>query len=364
MTMNVTRSWVDELAPGLGSVETTTRIDNSSHPSPMAMPAKFYLGVDISLLILQALSFTGNGFIILLFLGTTRLRRNTSLRLLLLLCMTDFVFAISTLPYTINYVVGWNPIMFDYDPMYIITSSIPLVVQFKVNLIITIMIAVDRLQAMKAPAYYRGKNQMRFVWLTLAIGLILGAIDVVLEYHTTTFNIRKLNCAAIGCHQDPGFRAYWGISNMALNTVALILTLWVAVELNRIRGKSSNGTLGKRDFKQMSQLPAICSSDNKNNYFQANKLSFGILVISFVFLMVPSTFVGVVELAGLELFKIIGPFYILGLLAAGVSNSIVYIRLHVELKQAAVQLVKYRSFKQEATSVVNIAPTTTVPEGF
>ena len=36
--------------------------------------------------------------------------------------------------------------MFDYSPIFIITSSIPLLVQFKINLIITIAIAVDRLQ--------------------------------------------------------------------------------------------------------------------------------------------------------------------------------------------------------------------------
>ena len=85
-------------------------------------------------------------------------------------------------------------------------------------------------------------------------------------------------------------------------------------------------------------------------------------MISFVFLMIPSTFVGVVELAGVKIFHFLGPFYILGLLLAGVSNSFVYVTLHVELKQAAIRFIKHRTFMPEISSM-NIAVTTTVPEG-
>lgn len=88
-----------------------------------------------------------------------------------------------------------------------------------------------------------------------------------------------------------------------------------------------------------------------------NRLSFGILVISFVFLMIPSTFVGIVELTGLNIFTIMGPFYFIGLLMAGVGNSVVYVTLHAELKRAAIQFLKYRSFTKE-TSVIQIVTTT------
>uniref|UniRef100_A0AC34RFQ9 Uncharacterized protein n=1 Tax=Panagrolaimus sp. JU765 TaxID=591449 RepID=A0AC34RFQ9_9BILA len=90
---------------------------------------------------------------------------------------------------------------------------------------------------------------------------------------------------------------------------------------------------------------------------QANVLSFGILVVSFCFLMIPSTFVGVVELAGLPIFKMIGPFYIIGLLLAGVANSVIYMTFHAEIKQAAIRLIKFRSFNTETTSTA-MAPTT------
>uniref|UniRef100_A0AC34Q2D9 G-protein coupled receptors family 1 profile domain-containing protein n=1 Tax=Panagrolaimus sp. JU765 TaxID=591449 RepID=A0AC34Q2D9_9BILA len=267
---------------------------------------------------------------------TPRLNRNLALRLLFSLCVTDFLFAFSTLPYIIYYAKLWNPYLLDYDPMYIVTSSTPLVIQFKINLLITIMIAVDRLQAMKLPIYYRRKNQTKFVIFTIGFGVGLGIIDLIFEYSSTIFDVRRYNCAAIGCFQEPQFRAYWGISNMALNTLALICTLWVAWEIYQM-SKKSDMTKG-------------FNNKETNNLNQANRLSFGILMISFLFLMIPSTFVGVVELTGLPVFKIIGPFYIIGLLLAGVSNSIVYITLHVEIRQAAAYLVIKKTFNKKMIS--------------
>uniref|UniRef100_A0A914P9W3 G-protein coupled receptors family 1 profile domain-containing protein n=1 Tax=Panagrolaimus davidi TaxID=227884 RepID=A0A914P9W3_9BILA len=297
---------------------------------PMGMSAEYYLGVDITLISLQSLSIFGNGFIICLFFISKRLKKNMGLRLILLLCMSDFIFAVTALPYIINYLIGWNLDYFDYSPLFIIVSSIPLLVQFKINLIITIAIAVDRLQAMRFPVFYRGKNHMRYVWGILIIGLILGYSDVILEFFTTEFNIHRYNCAAIGCFQDKLFRAYWGISNMVLNVIALILTIWVAIELNLIGSRSLTQIVGQRERKQLAQ---------------ANKLSFGVLLISMAFLLIPSTFVGIIELYNLDIFKKYGPFYVFGLLLAGVSNSFIYIGLHQEIRTAAIYVLKNRTFK-------------------
>ena len=51
--------------------------------------------------------------------------------------------------------------------------------------------------------------------------------------------------------------------------------------------------------------------------------------------MFPSALVGIMEMAGFAVFKSFGPFYILGLLLAGVSNSFIYIWLHAEIRNAA-----------------------------
>ena len=128
---------------------------------------------------------------------------------------------------------------------------------------------------MRFPVFYRGKNHMLYTWFVLIIGLVLGVIDVTLEFYTTEFNVHRYNCAAIGCFQDKTFRAYWGISNMAspsetppqssvsigfqiLNIVALILTIWVAVELNLMRNRSPSQMFGQREQKQLNQVRYEC----------------------------------------------------------------------------------------------------------
>lgn len=65
----------------------------------------------------------------------------------------------------------------------------------------------------------------------------------------------------------------------------------------------------------------------------------GILIVGFFFLLIPSACVGIAEFLGLAIFKSFGPFYTLGLLIAGVSNSFLYIGLHLELREAAKTLI-------------------------
>uniref|UniRef100_A0A7E4VJ28 G_PROTEIN_RECEP_F1_2 domain-containing protein n=1 Tax=Panagrellus redivivus TaxID=6233 RepID=A0A7E4VJ28_PANRE len=306
--------------------------------APMSLPAYYYLSIDYLILTLQALSIFGNGFIICLFVLFKRLRRNISLRLLWLLCCTDWVFAVSALPYIIYYITHWDPNVFDYSPRMIITSGSPLIIQFKVNLVVTIAIAVDRLQAMRMPVYYREKRQMLYVWMTLLVGLLTGAIDTAIMFLTTFFDRHVYNCAAIGCFQNAEFRAYWGISNMFLNSIALLLTIWFAYELNGFKNKN----------------PVRLNVREQKTLAQANRLSFGILLISMVFMLIPSVFVGIVDLTRMDVFKKVGPFYIVGLLFSGVSNSVIYITLHVELRKAASAICR-GILQTESSSTVHPA---------
>ena len=71
---------------------------------------------------------------------------------------------------------------------------------------------------------------------------------------------------------------------------------------------------------------------------------------SMVFLLIPSTFVGIIDLYNLDVFKKFGPFYVLGLLLAGVSN--IYTTLHGEIRHAAIAVVKYHTCKTEPSIVV------------
>uniref|UniRef100_A0A7E4UMX3 G_PROTEIN_RECEP_F1_2 domain-containing protein n=1 Tax=Panagrellus redivivus TaxID=6233 RepID=A0A7E4UMX3_PANRE len=227
----------------------------------MAMSPYYYLGVDILIITLQTLSIIGNGFVISLFIIFKRLRQNMSLRLLLLLCCSDWVFAVLALPYTVYYVVGWNQIMFDYNAIIISLTGSAFILAYKVNLIVTIAIAVDRLQAMRMPVYYRRKSQMCYVWMTLFIGLAWGAADTVSMIIMTPLNVHIYNCAAMGCFQANDFRAYWGISNMFLNVIAMLLTIWVAHELSGFKRKNSV-TLGIREQKQLTQVRKDADTSN------------------------------------------------------------------------------------------------------
>jgi hypothetical protein len=46
----------------------------------------------------------------------------------------------------IHYIIYWNPVEFNYNGIRVIALSLPLTIQFKVNLIITSALALDRLQ--------------------------------------------------------------------------------------------------------------------------------------------------------------------------------------------------------------------------
>lgn len=61
-------------------------------------------------------------------------------------CVLTRKIPFSALPYIIYYIALWNPSEFNYNALYIITSSLPLTIQFKINLIITLSIALDRFQ--------------------------------------------------------------------------------------------------------------------------------------------------------------------------------------------------------------------------
>lgn len=53
-------------------------------------------------------------------------------------------------------------------------------------------------------------------------------------------------------------------------------------------------------------------------FFQANRTSVGILLVSLLFITLPGVGVGILEMTGYSIFRKIGPFYTVGLLCAGV----------------------------------------------
>ena len=63
------------------------------------------------------------------------------------------------------------------------------------------------------------------------------------------------------------------------------------------------------------------------------------MISGFSFMLFPSALVGIGEIGGLELFKKFGPFYTFCLLMAGVTNSVIYMTQHVEIKNAVKEIL-------------------------
>uniref|UniRef100_A0A915DNS5 G-protein coupled receptors family 1 profile domain-containing protein n=1 Tax=Ditylenchus dipsaci TaxID=166011 RepID=A0A915DNS5_9BILA len=71
-------------------------VDSEEENLDVSRDAYYYLSVDLFIILLQAFSIVGNGFIVYLFCIKRRLRKNLSLRLVLTLAITDFLFGISS----------------------------------------------------------------------------------------------------------------------------------------------------------------------------------------------------------------------------------------------------------------------------
>ncbi|PAV88395.1 hypothetical protein WR25_05988 [Diploscapter pachys] len=70
---------------------------------------------------------------------------------------------------------------------------------------------------------------------------------------------------------------------------------------------------------------------------QANQTSLGILLQSMVFITIPSVGVGFVEMIGYSIFRSIGPFYMVAIMAAGAVNIVVYVLINKDFRRLAVK---------------------------
>ncbi|KAK5976022.1 hypothetical protein GCK32_007335 [Trichostrongylus colubriformis] len=208
----------------------------------------------------------------------------------------------------------------DLDPYYVMLASTPLIVQLKINLMLTIGIALERTLALFFPMTYRKLSSSRYALCCLLIGCMLAAVDLILEFLLSPFN-RSLNCAAIGCFVSTKFRYYWGTSNMVMGFMVIVLTTLIIVKL--------------RFLKSHSQSRQVIVDKDSKKFNQANRTSAGILLTSLVFVTLPSVGAGLVEMFGYSIFAKAGPFYIVGLLCAGACNSIVYVVLNRDMRNLA-----------------------------
>ncbi|KJH50206.1 hypothetical protein DICVIV_03645 [Dictyocaulus viviparus] len=281
------------------------------------------------------------------------------MRLVLFLVAINFLHAISTIPYSIYLTVSWDPVYINMNPYIIIISGAPFIFQLKVDLTLTISLAMERImvrhctmiisifysltqlikifQALFFPAAFRRMSSSSYPTCCLLLGISLGTIDLILQFSLTSFRYVP-NCAALGCFLDPTFLSYWGISNMIMGIVVIILTISIAFKL-RVIGQQPqpNGQLGF----------------NENKFKQANRICAGVLIISLMCVTIPSLIVGIIEMIVTSTFSIFGPFYIAGLLCAGTFDGILYVIFNKDMRNSASDVF----FRKRALPVTNVSTT-------
>ncbi|VDM73535.1 unnamed protein product [Strongylus vulgaris] len=190
----------------------------------------------------------------------------------------------------------------DLDPYFVMFSSIPLVIQLKVNLTLTIAIAIERNLALFSPFLYRKLPPIYFATFSLFLGFLFAAWDLMLEFVSSPI-VRVPNCPALGCFLQDDFRFYWGTSSMVNELCVIILTTTILVKLRRVEKRL--------------RVAKIFLGKESSGFKQGNRISLGILIISLLFVTLPSVAAGFFRIAGFSFFKTVGLFYIVGLLCAG-----------------------------------------------
>ncbi|KAJ1365037.1 hypothetical protein KIN20_025245 [Parelaphostrongylus tenuis] len=167
--------------------------------------------------------------------------------------------------------------------------------------------------ALYFPIVFRRLCSRLYAKVCLLLGLLLGALDSVLEFSTTPLETSK-NCPSIGCFLTQSFLHYLGLSNMVLGFVVIILTAFILFKLRLMR--------------QQTQIKAAVTTSRDNNLEQVNRSCAGILLTSLVFVTFPSVAVGVCAIIGYNIASTSGPMYFCSLLCSGVCNNIVHVVLN------------------------------------
>ncbi|KAK6022404.1 hypothetical protein OSTOST_11904, partial [Ostertagia ostertagi] len=125
----------------------------------------------------------------------------------------------------------------------------------------------------------------------------------------------------MGCFLSTDFLHYWGISNVVMGCIIIVLTIILIIKLKLIQSESKTAN--------------IYSDNGASKIRQANRIAGGALLISLTFVTFPSIGVSSIGLLGYSIFGTVGPFYIVGLLCSGTCHSVMYLVLNRDLRKMA-----------------------------
>ncbi|KJH46066.1 hypothetical protein DICVIV_07876 [Dictyocaulus viviparus] len=98
---------------------------------------------------------------------------------------------------------------------------------------------------------------------------------------------------------------------MVLGMIVIVLTIIILIRLRIVH-------------QQPQVQQGVWMDSNKTKLKQANRTCAGILLISLICVTLPSVGVGFLEMINISIFRSIGPFYIVGLLSAGLFFTYVF----------------------------------------
>ncbi|KHJ97557.1 hypothetical protein OESDEN_02470 [Oesophagostomum dentatum] len=223
-------------------------------------------------------------------------------------------------PHMIFLTYSWNPKEMDLNPYVTMFSGMPMLIQLRINLSLTVAVAVERSLAIFLPLIYRKLSSARFATFALIVACSFAVFDLFIGYWTSPIQ-RKPNCAAVGCFMSKRFTLYWGVNNVV-------------------------------DY----ELPRDNPDLNNRNEITGNRRSLGILLTSILCITIPTATTGILQKNGTSLFANLGPFYIVLLLCSGNSfmpsnvkmqdyesllgtcNSIAVMFTNWELREGAIKI--------------------------
>uniref|UniRef100_A0A914UZC7 Inter-alpha-trypsin inhibitor heavy chain H3 n=1 Tax=Plectus sambesii TaxID=2011161 RepID=A0A914UZC7_9BILA len=231
----------------------------------------------------------------------------------------------------------------NYSPLLTVATNLPVVFEIKVNNILTVAIAIDRLVAVRWPIIYKKRPKLLYVTGSIAVGCSWGAVDAILLLTTTNF-VPRIGCAAAGCFASQSFRNYKGIADMCINFVAMAATITLLLRLRRL-SSIVNPTMIAALYSANSSDQAALNATSRNvlvfnasteeeKFKNANRIVASVLLISGVCIFLPSLFAGIGEMFHIGAFQKAGPFVAVGLLLSGCLNAVVYGMNHSAVKKA------------------------------
>uniref|UniRef100_A0A914WQF5 G-protein coupled receptors family 1 profile domain-containing protein n=1 Tax=Plectus sambesii TaxID=2011161 RepID=A0A914WQF5_9BILA len=250
-------------------------------------------------------------------------------------------------PHILLLLSGWreNSTELNYSPLLTVATNLPVVFEIKVNNILTVAIAIDRLVAVRWPILYKKRPKLLYVTGSIAVGCSWGAVDAILLLTTTNF-VPRIGCAAAGCFAAQSFRNYKGIADMCINFVAMAATITLLLRLRRLSSivhPAMIAALYSANSRDQAALNATSrnvlvfnASTEEEKFKNANRIVASVLLISGVCIFLPSLFAGFGEMFHIGAFQKAGPFVAVGLLLSGCLNAVVYGMNHSAVRKVKI----------------------------